>query len=670
MNGPCTSRKLKGHKKPLLLVTANGTLPDSIIDLTHPPNRNDHSLLTEGSIDPFQPVATGPIPLQIPARHDHPIPSLYIVRQQRPLQTNKFYSNLFLGRQNQGVFTHPYSLAWSKGGNTVSSWGMAVTQLDYKQKVFGTPSQALPGNPAQFIINPVGIQNLILSATELGARTKLRTSHLETFSAKAVLYHGGSSNITFPLTQGMGFITAIYKNLTPLIQSGMAITSMIRKPSPDFGIFKYSVSTNDGNTWIIYAIPDNRQDPELMLNPIGSIIGNGRFSGVIQIAKVPIGTGGEQLYDASAGVYATSATLTGAVGSSFGSYTLAWTKAGATNKQLLMWALPHHIKSFSGETRTSVKGISLTTTTKGNATAVVADAWTMMETNLPSSLGFAPWDPDTMLSKTEFSQATMSAIAAAASAELSQNMSTQSNLNSMYYSGKALAKFASILYVTKDILKNDTLTTKGLIKLKTSFALFSSNQQQFPLVYDNAWGGIVSSSGYISGDLGTDFGNTAYNDHHFHWGYFIYTAAVIGYLDPSWLNKNKDWVNTLVRDASNPSTADGTFPVFRNFDWYHGHSWAHGLFEGGDGNDQESSSEDTNFAYAIKLWGRITGDKSMEARGNLMLAVLTRSLNSYYLYKSDNDVMPVEYIDNKVAGIMFENKIDHTTYFGGNLVSS
>ena len=50
-----------------------------------------------------------------------------------------------------------------------------------------------------------------------------------------------------------------------------------------------------------------------------------------------------------------------------------------------------------------------------------------------------------------------------------------------------------------------------------------------------------------------------------------------------------------------------------------------------------------------------------------MLAVLSRSLNNYYLYAADNKVQPPEFIGNKVAGILFENKIDHTTYFGTNI---
>jgi Predicted glycosyl hydrolase len=50
-----------------------------------------------------------------------------------------------------------------------------------------------------------------------------------------------------------------------------------------------------------------------------------------------------------------------------------------------------------------------------------------------------------------------------------------------------------------------------------------------------------------------------------------------------------------------------------------------------------------------------------------MLSVLARSLRSYYLYTSGNNIQPQMFTLNKVAGILFENKIDHTTYFGTNI---
>ena len=218
-----------------------------------------------------------------------------------------------------------------------------------------------------------------------------------------------------------------------------------------------------------------------------------------------------------------------------------------------------------------------------------------------------------------------------------------------------------------DLLGDTGLAQAGLNNLKAAFARFVDNRQQNQLVYETAWGGVVSNASYVTGDAGVDFGNTYYNDHHFHYGYFIYCAAVIGYLDPSWVPANKDYVNMLVRDVANPSGDDKFFPMWRNFDWYHGHSWAHGLYEVSDGKDQESSSEDVMHVYAIKMWGRTAGDAAMEARGNLQLAVLARSLPSYYLYTGNNTVQPAQFIGNKVAGILFENKVDHTTFFGTNI---
>lgn len=50
-------------------------------------------------------------------------------------------------------------------------------------------------------------------------------------------------------------------------------------------------------------------------------------------------------------------------------------------------------------------------------------------------------------------------------------------------------------------------------------------------------------------------------------------------------------------------------------------------------------------------------------RGNLQLATIARSLQAYYLYEKTNLVQPKQFIGNKVAGILFENKVDHTTFF-------
>jgi endo-1,3(4)-beta-glucanase len=133
----------------------------------------------------------------------------------------------------------------------------------------------------------------------------------------------------------------------------------------------------------------------------------------------------------------------------------------------------------------------------------------------------------------------------------------------MSNNNQALSKFASIVYVASQFAGNSTLASAGLKNLKAALATFVDNKQFYPLVYDAVWRGVVSSSTYIAGDPGMDFGNSYYNDHHFHYGYFVHAAAVIGYLDPDWLNQgtNKDWVNMLIRDYGNGVDNDPFFPV-------------------------------------------------------------------------------------------------------------
>lgn len=149
------------------------------------------------------------------------------------------------------------------------------------------------------------------------------------------------------------------------------------------------------------------------------------------------------------------------------------------------------------------------------------------------------------------------------------------------------------------ILKNPQITQLGLSKLKTVLATWIGNQQRRRLVYDSLWGGIINSWAYEG--IREDYGNGMYNDHNFHYGYWVYAAAVIGALDPSWAKgRNKAWVNNLIRDYAN-SVEDEHFPFSRSFDWYHGHSWASGLDPSADGKNLESTSEDTHSLYAIEL---------------------------------------------------------------------
>ncbi|KAK2061476.1 family 81 glycosyl hydrolase [Colletotrichum caudatum] len=647
------------------LISNSIPVPTSLIESTSPVTTVapvPSATMPSGNIF-AEPIATKAPPGSIPARSDHPVPRKGITSTS-PLQTNKFFSNFFLGDQTAPTYTYPYGIAWGAGRGAAASFGMTISHIDANQRVFGPTKSS---GAAAYFINPVGIQSMVISAQELGPDTAVGVDSITAFSATVHLKPNAQAvpAVSFPLVQGMPFVTARYAGATPVIKTGVffkTVTRVTQDPKP--GVAKFTFQLEDGKIWRLYAYATT--GPQLNLQVVNNGLAQSTqpFYGIIQVAKDS--GNGEALLDQAAGVYPTTIELTGSVSGTTGSYSFKFIKEGHPEGKLVMFALPHHISSFDSTTRSAVQPVQMMTPTKGIAVAVLSDQWTMVEANMPIAMTFAPWSPDRG-SLTTLSDSARAVIRGIAAQEVSQDMMAQSDLDSMYFSGKALAKFALLIIVINDILRDPALAQSGLNRLKAAFAKFASNQQKFPLVYESAWGGVVSSATYVTGNDGADFGNTQYNDHHFHYGYHILAAAAIAHLDPGWLNGNRDYVNMLVRDVANPSIKDTYFPTWRAFDWYHGHSWAHGLYASYDGKDQESSSEDMMHAYALKMWGDASGDGMLSMRSNLQLSIIARALQHYYLYKSDNTVQPPQFIGNKVAGILFENKIDHTTYFGANI---
>jgi endo-1,3(4)-beta-glucanase len=541
----------------------------------------------------FQPIATG-APVQVlPFQGGHYVKKEHIVDGNVPIQTNKFYANFFLGGQGNPVWVHPYHLVWAKGVGESGSYGMAISHTERSQLAFGPPES---GNKPQYFISPIGIHHMALSAEELGPDTVLSVEELKAFSVYANLAPAPNARVvmSMPCVQGMGMITALYEDAKPMIRSGVFFRTFDYINTVSSGTYKWRVTLNDNSQWLVYVTPIGSVGiPPFTLTNSSAIEGPRGFNGMVQVTKNPSGTVGEDAFDAAAGAYATNATISGTVDGNTGSYTIRWGKGGVQEQTLLMYALPHHVESFDQETRGALTDIKLVTTTKGYAQAILADKMTMLERDLPNTIGFAPWAKDNGGSggsaNVDIGADALTAVNSASYVELSQDFISQTSLNSMYYSGKGLAKFAGIVYTTSNIAGNRNLAASGLLKLKDAMNVFINNTQPEPLVYDTVWKGVVSNATYRPPyDPGLDFGNTLYNDHHFHYGYFLYTAAVIGYLDPDWLTQgsNKEWVNTLARDFASPVT-DAYFPFQRSFDWFHGHSWAKGLFESSDGKDQD-----------------------------------------------------------------------------------
>jgi endo-1,3(4)-beta-glucanase len=144
------------------------------------------------------------------------------------------------------------------------------------------------------------------------------------------------------------------------------------------------------------------------------------------------------------------------------------------------FALQHHVNSFDQSTAQGVTPAHLQTTTKGMATGVIADRWCMVE-NLPVNLSFAPWTRERGTAS-NLSPRAVTAVVNAARSEAEQDFNAQCCLDSMYFSGKGLAKFAMMAYALHDLAHEPELARRVLDKLKGAFAVFTENRQQNPLV--------------------------------------------------------------------------------------------------------------------------------------------------------------------------------------------
>ena len=204
---------------PSRILTATGTATS--VAASSPPLR------TMVSNDIFaEPIDTKAPPSNIAVRQDHPVPRKGI-QTKAPLQTNKFYSNFFLGDQLGPTYTFPYSVQWAGGKGASSSWGMSCSHIDAHQRVFG---QEKFNGAVSYYLNPVGIQSMVISAKELGNGTHLSLDSITAFSARVGLSKDSKSPpaVLFPLVQGMAYITAQFDGALPLLQTGVYFKTMSR----------------------------------------------------------------------------------------------------------------------------------------------------------------------------------------------------------------------------------------------------------------------------------------------------------------------------------------------------------------------------------------------------------------------------------------------------------
>lgn len=219
--------------------------------------------------------------------------------------------------------------------------------------------------------------------------------------------------------------------------------------------------------------------------------------------------------------------------------------------------------------------------------------------------------------------------------------------NDTYFGGKQLQRTAQLLLIA-DQLGQDT--QRDMLKRQLSSRLSDWLRTNGAFEYDDKAKTILGKE--------TSFGaDTEVNDHHFHYGYIVYAAAVLAKFDESFLREYSAAVDLLVADIANYKP-DEPLIQRRNYDPYFGHSWASGTAPFKDGNNQESTSEAINAWIGVKLWGTRTGNEDLSAQAEWMLSNETATAKQYWLTKPN---IP-GYISPFVS-IVWGGKREYKTFF-------
>ena len=143
-----------------------------------------------------------------------------------------------------------------------------------------------------------------------------------------------------------------------------------------------------------------------------------------------------------------------------------------------------------------------------------------------------------------------------------------------------------------------------------------------------------------------------FNDHHFHYGYFLRAAVAVGRYDRDWLTQYMPFIDEIRRDVATYDRADTKYPFLREFSPFYGHNWADGT--GQDGNNQESVSEAMNFSFGLIELGQVLGDQKLRDLGVYMLEEEILAAEQYWfnqeadLAKSSGQLYNGNWLDSLV----------------------
>ncbi|ETP03218.1 hypothetical protein, variant [Phytophthora nicotianae CJ01A1] len=542
--------------------------------------------------------------------------------------------------------------------------------------------------------------------------------NFDAFSTTVRFSRGQAEEFRVYLVRGSPYITMEYTHSRPVLEAkdGLQINrfkklkglTLMNGDAIPFATF--AAELNNGQTWYVYA---SDKQLKLKLNDNGQVTSDEEFTGVLRVALCHDAKVMAYLLE-SASVYAIGGDVAHSVDPQDSDKALLefqWkTKSFSTfhgtadevtdeeKNKLLMLALPHHMDVMQVQTdneplkkgKNKVLSDLRYTSIRGLMEGVFGAVWHMKE-NLPA----VEWNyADDGLFSDDFSdssddkQLRLDMRVKATEAILKElpidadkyppPMSPDS-----YNFGKQVSRDARLLLIA-DTFKQEELKQKLLTKVELEIVDWLEGTNVDHFVYDQTFGGVITNDGW--NDEQADYGNGYYNDHHFHYGYFVYALAAVRKFDPEFIEKHAQACALIMGDFGTPLLNSNTsffndlpvrllFPTARHKDWFVGHSYASGLFPMEDGKSQESSSEDLNAYYALALFSSLDekategqGDSSYHQYARLLLATELRSVKKYWHMSENSKIYEPVFSKNAMVGVVGEMSVVYNTWFGDRAV--
>ena len=230
-----------------------------------------------------------------------------------------------------------------------------------------------------------------------------------------------------------------------------------------------------------------------------------------------------------------------------------------------------------------------------------------------------------------------------------------------YWGGKGLTQMMH--YMTFALQMGDEATYK-LAKSRLRASLenwytYTAGEQNMYFARYPRWGAMVG--------FDPSYDSDTFNDHHFHYGYFVYASAVLCMLDEDFREKYGAMVREVAMDYANWLRDDPRNPLFRTFDPYCGHSFAGGMGNEGNGNGQESSSEAMQSWGGIWMLGAALGDKQMMDAGIFGYTVEAKATAEYWFDRHRRNIDYTKYTHPYCCNLTMQG-VGWWTWFSGDPV--